>query len=426
MTRDALIVFCTKIIGAGSALLLNVVIARILRADGAGIFFMCMSVVTIAYALARMGFGYTTYRYIAEANETGRSHEVRSIAEFSIGYVFKASIVVCLGVIIGAPYLSNTVLSAEEMVLPLSLMALTVPIYCVGGMYSEVLKGLRKPLPYSVFESVLIKVFAIPLLLFLGLSHGLLGAASAFVIANIIALAFVWYVGRSTINAISAMSGNVATPYANKRGMLKSTVYFAVVSYSTVAAQWCSPLIVGATLDTSSAAVFFASYRTATILEFVLLSLAAVLGPIFVRAYADGGYTSLMRAAKKHAIRAAGTSVGLGAALFAVAQPLMRLYGEDFIAGVSPLRIMIVLQLITAPLGVFGLAVSAARGERVMAVITPISCLVGLIAVYIGAATWQLNGAAAGVGLANIVTNVLLFIWFFRNSRMQQAEGESK
>lgn len=406
----SLFVFATKILGAGSALVLNVVIARTLGIENAGLFFLNISIVTIAYAIARFGFGYTTYRYIAEANETGRSNEVASIAGFSVLIVLTISIVTAATLTIFADYISQKMFKSPSMAMPLRVMSMTIPIYCVGGMYSEVLKGLRQPLKYSLFESVIIKAASIPLVLWLGTQFSLSGAAWAFVIANIIALCFVVLFGQRAISGASVKRQN----FTEKRGMLRSAGYFASVSYFTVASQWVSPLIVGALLNPSSAAIFVTAYRTVVVLDFVLLSIAAVAAPLFVKAFAESGYVGLFSAAKGQVYQAMAISGTLAIMMFAAAPFIMNIYGPEFDLGISALRIMIALQAIATPLGVFGLAVSAAKGEKAMALITPIACLIGLFCAYLGAWFWGLNGAALGTIVSSLMTNIFLTLWFFR------------
>jgi Membrane protein involved in the export of O-antigen and teichoic acid len=399
----AALVFLTKIVGAGCALLLNVVVARTLGVHDAGIFFLSVSIVTIGFALARFGFGYTTYRVVAEASETGRKSEVASITTFAVQVVFSLSILTTLVTCLCSELIAERAFSAPDMVLPLIIMALSIPVYCVGGMYSELLKGLRRPISYSMFESVIIKVASIPSVGYLGFKYGLIGAATGFLIANLLALLFVAVRARAVVREIGASSA-----FNGKMEMLKSTAYFAVVSYSTVAAQWVSPLLVGYILDPASAAVFFAAYRSVTVLDFVLLSIAAVAAPIFVKAYAEGGFTKLLKVTIAQAARALVVSCALALIMFLSASFIMSLYGEEFEAGAGALRAMLAVQVLATPLGVFGLAVSASKGERSMALIAPAACAVGLVSTALLASSFGIEGAALGAVLSSLVMNALL------------------
>ena len=67
----AALAFVLRAVGAGLAFALNVVIGRLLGAEGAGLYFMALSVVTIGAVITKLGLDNTLLRFIASGASSG-------------------------------------------------------------------------------------------------------------------------------------------------------------------------------------------------------------------------------------------------------------------------------------------------------------------------------------------------------------------
>ena len=65
IVRGASIAFILKIIGAALAFAFNIVLARLLGAEGTGIYFLAFTVCIIASVFGRMGLDNVILRFIA-------------------------------------------------------------------------------------------------------------------------------------------------------------------------------------------------------------------------------------------------------------------------------------------------------------------------------------------------------------------------
>lgn len=81
--RGTGIAFVLKGVGAGLSFLLNVMIARYLGAEGAGIYFMAFTLSTIAVAIGRMGLDNTILRFIATALANGDLAALKGLKRIS-------------------------------------------------------------------------------------------------------------------------------------------------------------------------------------------------------------------------------------------------------------------------------------------------------------------------------------------------------
>lgn len=411
--QRTILTFLTRSSGAGAAFVLNIIVARVLNIADAGYFFSSLSVVTIAYALSRLGLGYSTYRVTAELTANGLLSRLKDLCITVTLTVSLASIVVSIFLVIFARELSIAIFGRDELYFCLSIMALSIPLYCVGSIISEILKGIGKPLQYSLFESVIIKASGIPLIFFLGRMYGLQGAAWAFVASNFVGLLFVSYFAYISLREPLRNAGYEKN---SRTDLLRTTLYFSVVSISTVLSLWAGPLIVGHLVGARDIAIFFASFRTAAVLDLVIISIGAVSGPAFVREYASGGLTALRGTVRKTGVIAFAAVALLSVPLIVWAPEVMMIYGGDFSEGATVLRILLIAQWINGPLAVFNLAIIAAKGEKAMAAIAPLAAASGLTATYFLTSSNGLVGAAIGVAATTFIYNAMLGAAFLRKS----------
>jgi O-antigen/teichoic acid export membrane protein len=417
----SLLVFGTKIGGAGLAFLLNIAITRAVGIHDAGVFFVSLSLVTILYAVARFGLGYTTYRFIAEL-DARRREDLRSLTASVVALVAFSSTLIGVALSAGSEWVSAQLFEFNEGAFVVALLAWTIPIYCTGSILSEVLKGLRKPLQYALFENVLIKACALLGVVSLGHWWGLQGTSWAFLGANIVALVTV------TILCLRALSEQPASsrrfyPFSE---VLKTTSMFAVVSISTVLAQWLGPLIVGYLLSPADAAIFFTAYRTSVVLEFVVISIVSVTGPALVAAYTTSGITAVTKLARPEALKALVGASCLAVPALVLAPRIMGLYGSEFAIGENVLRILIVAQVINAPLGVFNAAMIALKKERHMAALAPLSAMGAAVLSGVFTLLWGLPGAAVGVGISTVLYNITIYVVLRRISALGLATDNTR
>lgn len=409
----SLLVFGMKVGGAGLALILNIAITRSIGSHAAGVFFIALSLTTILYAAARFGLGYTTYRYVAEMAASGRGQEVRRVSASVTLMVTAFSLLLGFLVSANAGWITRTFFGSDEGTSVVAILAWTIPIYSIGSILSEILKGLSRPLQYALFENILIKACAIPAVLLLSTNFGVDGTALGILLANCLALLVVIAMAYRALERHPRPN----TPLYDVRELLRTTSFFAVVSLSTVLAQWLAPLIVGNLLTPTDAAIFFTAYRTSAVLEFVVISIVSVAGPALVGAYAGGSVAAVVKLARPEALRALAGVSALAVPSLLLAPHIMGLYGADFVRGEDVLRILVVFQIINAPLGIFNAAVIALKREKIMALLAPLSAILAAGLSYTLASIWGLPGAATGVGLSSVLYNLMIYGILLRSGR---------
>lgn len=407
------IVFALKIAGAGLAFLTNVIVARLASKDIAGVYFGLLSVTTLLFAVARYGLGYSTAKLVAAADARGETdligatmfESLKAVATYSI-IVMSLALVTSI-ILIGASWISWPVVAS-------ALMLCSIAPFCVGSIIMEGVRGMRRSFAFGLFDSVVFKSVILAGLASFGFECGLTGLAIGYLLATIANAFLAYRVFRSGYSpGISARFADIKQADA----LRKITHPLAIVSIATVTVQWAPTIIVSTLLSPTVAAEYFAAFRTAAVLDFIVVAASIVVGPELVRASQLHGDRLMVRAAIKAATSVFISATLIASMLFVFAPDVMRLYGPTYADGGGVLRVLVVGQVLAAPFA-FGLQVLIAGGhERKAAKTAALTAIAGVIVIFLGSNYGGNVGAAIGQSTALVIQVLFLSITALRASK---------
>lgn len=391
--------FFLKVVGAGLAFVTNVIVARLVPQAVAGIYFGLLSAVTLLYAVGRYGLGYSTAKLVAAANAQGDTRLVGATMYESVRIVkaVSSAVTVLASVILG---LAVTFGRIQVPLFAAAIMVLSITPFSIGSILMEGIRGLRRSLEFGILDSVVFKMSVLIGLSIGGYAFGLEGLVFGYLV-GVVSNAFI---AKAALHKIIPKTPNRNLADRAHAARLQSiTRYLGIVSIATVAVQWTPTFIVSTLLPSHAAAVYFASFRTAAVLEFIVLAANIVVGPELVHAASLHGVTAMRKAAKKAAVGTLGGTLVLALPIFLFAPQVMLLYGPHYVVGSSVLRTLVIGQLLAAPLS-FGLpALIAAGQERLAAITSAVSAVVGAVAIAAGTALYGSLGAALGQACASVL-----------------------
>jgi len=144
-----------RVLGAGLGFGFNVVLARMVGAEGTGIYFIGLSVVSVVSIFGRLGLDSVALRRIAIHHDA--SGNPAGIATRVVKLGMLASLIASILVFGLAPLLADFVFSKPELSWPLRWMALSIVPLTLMTLYAEMLKGLKR-----IFYSQLVQVVLTP------------------------------------------------------------------------------------------------------------------------------------------------------------------------------------------------------------------------------------------------------------------------
>ena len=164
--------FVLRGLGAGFAFALNVVIGRLLGAEGAGLYFLALAVTSIGAVVARLGLDNTLLRFVAAGAAQKDWGQVKGVFALGMKLAGAASLALSLVCLAIAPWLSETVFREPELASPLRWMSLGIFTFSMMTLLSEALKGLKRIRNSMLVSGVLYPLGALilvwPLIILMG------------------------------------------------------------------------------------------------------------------------------------------------------------------------------------------------------------------------------------------------------------------
>lgn len=396
--RGSAIGLAVKVLAAGSMFLMNVVVARKLGIDEAGLFFLGFTLVTVLATIGRLGLDNSLIRFIASAAAAGDNGALHGVYRKALLWAAVASVALMLAVLASLGLLTQ-VFDQSGFVPVVGVMALAIPLVAVYNLYAQALKGLK-----MVAQSMATLNVVMPLALLAGLFLPLttaLDVAWVYLAACGVALAagYWWWRG-------AAPRGIEAQPFATK--MLRaSCLPLWGVAFLEQCVQWSSQLLLGVWGSGEQVALFAAAQRTAMLTSFVLVAVNAIAAPKFAAMHSQNDLEGLRRMALVTVRLMLLAALPILVLILLFPGWLMGLFGEDFRAAAPALVVLAIGQFVNIASGSVGFLLSMTGHEKVLRANIAVSAAVGL---YLGA--WLIpalgiNGAAIATAMAVASQNLL-------------------
>lgn len=407
--RGASLAFILRGFGAGLAFLLNTVVARMLGAEGAGLYFLSLSVTMIAAVIARRGLDNTLLRFIAVNASNKEWGQVAGVFALGMRMALISSALLTLLCFILAPWLAEYVFKKPDLGIPLRWMSLGIMSFSLMMLLSECLKGLRQIRNAMLVSGVLYPLIGLVLVWPLVTLLGVNGANAAYVLGTGGAAAVGLMFWRRT------MAKNAVPPshFSREQLLASSQPLFAMSLLNGAVLPWAPLLLLGIWGTTEETGIFGAASRLAMLLAFFLNAVNTVAAPKFATLYQQGEIEMLGLIARKSALLITLAASPLFILFFISGDWVMSIFGPSFSAGGGALGILAFGQAVNSFTGSVGFLLAMTGNERLvrdsalMGAITLVILAIVLIPLYgmIGAAIASAGGLIVDKCLAS------WFVW---------------
>src|SRR5690606_19783563 len=325
----------------------RIVIARMIGAEGVGLFMMSFPTLILVITLTQMGLPVAISKAVAEAEARGDRKKIKKILAVSLAVTGALSIIFTPALILLAPYLSKALFTDPRTYYPLVAISPIIPIVAVSSVIRGYFQGKQNMKPAAISQ-VIEQIVRIALIAFfakeflpLGIEYAAAAAMVASVLGEFASLAYLFMMfkvkkkfpirknffksvkaGRKTLLELM----DVALPATGSR-MIGSLAWFfepIVVSHSLLLAG------VAASIATKQYGLLTGYALPLLMLpSFVTYSLSTSLVPAISEANAHRNY-KLVEHRLQQALRFALLTGGLAVVvLYVFAKPLMTLmYGS--------------------------------------------------------------------------------------------------
>ncbi|MBI1387557.1 MAG: oligosaccharide flippase family protein [bacterium] len=336
-----------KLIAAGLGFVFYVAVARLVGADGAGRFSLCLILGNFASLFGRLGLDNTLLRYTASSAADGDWGAARRVCREGLGLSFAASAAASLFLIATAPLWADGVFHDPGMTGMIRWMTLFIIPSAMYMLTAQLLKGLKAIGQAVAVQSVWHPFFALLLAPVFAPFWGVTGVIIAYSLAAACAWLAGYVIWRRRLPEVNAE----ASAEINRTELLSSSLPLFWGSLLRMAIQWTPPLLLGAFAAKADVGVFSAAYRAAFLPGFILIAVNSIAAPKFAELYRLGRMEDLGRVARKSTALCAVCGAPILFAFLAAPGWIMSWFGPDFIRGGLAFAILAVGQFIGAATG---------------------------------------------------------------------------
>lgn len=335
MVRGSAMALLLKLLGAGATFLLYVLIGRLLGADGAGVYFQALALVTVAAVLARVGLDQVVVRHVA-VQSTGEDWGFRGgIYRQALGLVLTVSCLLALMLMAVGPGLGASLYGEPRLAGVLYWMALAVPALALSVLHAQFLQGLKRIRDAVWLLNVAVPVLALPLTALLAVVMGVAGAALAYSLACLLALASGIRLWRGGARRLSGPSRACPWP-----GLLRSGWPLFGVAVMQMVINSAGLLLLGIWSSSAEVGIFAAASRTALLIGFILTAVSAISAPQFAALHSQDQGGVLARLAARSGLLTATCAAPLLLLFLVAPEQVLGLFGPHFAAGGEVLFIL--------------------------------------------------------------------------------------
>lgn len=392
-----------RVAGAALSFALSVVLGRMLGVTGVGLYFLALSVVTIATVLGRVGLDNTLLRFTAASASTGDWVAVKGLYRKSIRFTLVASGLLTILVAILAPWIGAKFFNDSNLGVPLRLMALGIVPTAFFTIVAQMLQGLKRTRDGIAVLSVWAPAFCLVGAVALVPIGGVEGAALAYALAAVLTSFIGWWRWHKATPQTIGLHGFFST-----EKLLKSSVPLFWVSLSQLVVTLSATVILGIWGTSADVGIYGAASRVVMLLNFLLLAVTSIASPKFSALHQQGDMRALGRLAKNSTLLLIFAASPVLSLFFLMPDKVMGIFGHEFASGATVIMILAAGQLvniITGPAGNVLMMCGYERTVRNTVVTSAVFCVaVSLLLV----PQMGVVGAAIASSLTVAVENLLM------------------
>lgn len=335
--RSSAIALVIRLGNAGLAYLAQVVLARLMGQHEYGVFAYTWVWFLVFGAIGTLGFGDSPVRYIAQLRARGEEAHLRGFLRFSLVMILLSSIGFGALVIAVLPFAGKWIDSVYVM--PMALMAISIPFACVQSLLEAFGRSYSWPIPALVPVYILRHGF---LLLFMvgAVTAGLAPTALTGYICLVATMAVSTAYQATAIYIRLHRTIGAGPRLYRPREWLFGSAPFAALYAGQHLAGFSDVLVLSFFASPAEIAIYFAATRIIQVVNLVPYAATVGTAHLFSAAHTRDDHEGLQRLVRHVvaatfviAILAVGTLITGG-------HQLLEMFGAGFSAGYIPLVIL--------------------------------------------------------------------------------------
>ena len=412
--RDAgwsfLIKLLTTLLGFGSAVLL----ARLLGAEGFGIYSFAYAVVSLLALPAQVGLPNLLVRETALGMTSAGPEHVKGMWVWAGRVVFILSTILALGAIAFLFLTGDGEMDTQTVTI---LWALgLVPLVALGNLRGAALRGLKKIVSGQFPEFILRPALLVVLVSVLAFVAAPVTAPQAMA-SHVGAAAIAFGVGGWLLWRHTPPTVRQASPRMMSKAWISSLIPLALISGIATVERQTDILMLGWLESASQVGIYRVAVQSAALVSFGLQAIKLVLAPRFVDLYSAGDVPALQRLMTRSTRVVLAFSAAVAVLFWIFGRFLLgAIFGTDFEAAYPALAIVVGGQVVNSMVGSVGQLLIMSGHERDTAWASAFGVLFNVLLNVALIPRLGISGAAIATAVAMIARNI--WLWWAAKKRV--------
>lgn len=413
VVSGATVAFVLKAAGAVLAFAFNVLLARFLGAEGAGVYFLALTVAMVASVIGRVGLDNCLLRFVASNAEVNDWSAIKGVCKKGVSLALAASAAAAALVFIAAPWIASSVFANPDITWPIRMIAFSIVPFSLLSLYAEMLKGLKHIRDATLIQGIGVNGLSLIGLYLAGSSLGVSGAILAFTVAAAVTSIAGFWLWRSATAGARGVKGHFDTGK-----MLGSSMPLLWISAIGLGISTASTFILGIWGTKADIGIFGVASRTAILISFLMIAVNSIAAPKFAALYRLGDMEALGSTARSSAKLL--TVLVAPVLLFFMIFPssVMGLFGEQFRQWGNVLRILAAGQFANVVTGSVGYLLMMSGNERLLRKNIAYTALLNLLLNLLLIPGMGVTGAAIATSVSLALQNVHASYLVYRKIRI--------
>ncbi|MCP4523613.1 MAG: oligosaccharide flippase family protein [Candidatus Gracilibacteria bacterium] len=404
MIRIVSISLFVRIIGAISAFVFNVFIARILPIQYAGIFFLCFSIILILWNIASLGMPMAILRFISSSYSKNDWDSIQNLLVLAFIRVTIISCLICVLVFTFVEYLFMLFSIDPVFVDIMKILIFTVPMIALNNLIGFALQAVHRPILSVTLKNILISALSC-----LGMSIIILFDFS--INNNTIAYIFlcsvilVFFIGLILWTKITG--GFTKQFRIREKEFIEASKSFYAINLMGILVQWSGIFILGSFVNETEVALYSIALRTSMLMSFVLIAVNLVVAPQFAANFTQGNIEEIKKTAKLSSRILLLCATPILLIMISYPEFILSFFGEDYKQAAILLQILVVGQFVNVGTGSVTYLLNMTGHEKDMKMLVFISGTVALLLGIVLSYTYGAVGAAVATSIAISSQNLM-------------------
>lgn len=403
--QGATVAMILKVLSAGLSFGYNIVLARLLGAQGTGVYYLALTVTTIASVLGRVGLDHTLLRFTAASAVQEDWNRVADIYRKGIYLSTGASLAAMVVLYFSAQEIAARIFSEPELDQPLRVMALSIPFLSLLTLHGQLLKGLKKVGSALFIQGVGVSLIGLPILVVLCGTLGVKGAALAYVVATMLVFLLGAGLWRRAIPRVKHIRGTFDIHL-----LVRTSLPLLWAAIMMFVLNWIDTIMLGIWVESSSVGIYGATLRVARLTSFFLLAVSSIASPKLAALYEQRDMQGLKQVVQGTSKLVIVLSLPLVAIFLLAPRAVLGVFGPAFVAGATTLKVLSIGYFINSMAGVVSYLLMMTGNQQAVSKIMTVAALLNAGLNYLLIRPYGILGA----GIATATTLIFTAVVFIR------------